>query len=1090
MGDFDIKQFKKMGINISSLMKKGGGAKLSDKMSSEQVEVFKRLDKNNDGVVSQQEFLNFANDADASGKGKLMNDGNVNFSESKNYFMSEISDKNVIKQLTPEEIVAFFEEFSNDGTPEDIKNATETIVDGKKATTIEYNNGDKEIIFEDGSKKIIQKNSKDEIIATEKRADGTIEREIINNTIGQITENIYEQDGKTLQEVKTNDSKTNKLSVTTYENGKPISKEVTHGTSSLKYKYDSNNNEIIISKTIDKGSGLIEQTTYEYSQNGEIKETITSPNGKLITVKNEFGNITFEAIEDSNGNVKTTDFKTNGAKTVKEDKSTGLKRTTEYNNNGFKTSETTTINGNEYKATFDGKGHGLLVLKAGESFEAFSKRTGVPMEELSKLNDTSKMPKAGQKVIVPDSFIKSTDFNNYGISHKMEKNKGDIAETKLNNEINKFSEIESIKRDKTYGSYENYAKELLIKSGNTNPNEQLIKKLSSKIKSMNNGAPIDSLEKIKTIITSDMKTKIVEEQKALERKNIIAKQNALKKEGGAIAKNIYDSITGAGTDISKLDNNLSKITKDNAADVIIQYKNFSEEGICEAINDEIGITRTVQNKYLDVIFNKLEIKAKELGMDVSQLHEEWSDLDKTGFNNSKMDKIVNQLATKIKFVENIPQSERDTTSSKSIEKYTINALREIYNNSLRSFKGLDANGNKLVNEADGWAGEVADWIGENINTRFKINDKKNYKAAVSQDLKVFREQYEELQKAEKEGKLKEKFKEIYGTDYNPTLIKAYQKYQSQIPIVESIHAIETKFNNDFADLIKNEHMTTGQFQMGYEYKIYKELVDFCGGGKDGEALLKQRLKDLGYNGSNLYETMHKFAKGQSKALNQATKKATGGLSYNEFSFMADNAFKAAFGSKNDIAQRVENYNISQLAGANAIKTTSKVGIVALTAVAVTLTGGTATPFILASTAAGASIAIDSSDIYTSETRTFTSEAIVNMLETAGLDAALTYSGAKLGSLLKNANAFSKIPGAKMTVSVVGNTAIGATGQYVKEGTVTIDGVLINVLFSATGEVISLKCSNLDNIGKTTIKQINKLAKTETKVEVKNEKNNS
>ena len=101
---------------------------------------------------------------------------------------------------------------------------------------------------------------------------------------------------------------------------------------------------------------------------------------------------------------------------------------------------------------------------------------------------------------------------------------------------------------------------------------------------------------------------------------------------------------------------------------------------------------------------------------------------------------------------------------------------------------------------------------------------------------------------------------------------------------------------------------------------------------------------------------------------------------------------------------------------------------------------------------------------------------------AGIDAAMAFAGGQLGAKLATAEAFATIPGAtlsntgkiagRVATSMAGNAAIGATGEYIKTGQVTINGVILNATFAATGEIIALSTTNMNKTASTVIKQSN------------------
>ena len=116
--------------------------------------------------------------------------------------------------------------------------------------------------------------------------------------------------------------------------------------------------------------------------------------------------------------------------------------------------------------------------------------------------------------------------------------------------------------------------------------------------------------------------------------------DAAKTEGKNIAKDLFDSIDGLGTDEEKLEKAMNDLDKDNVMEVLDAWnkthaKEFGGESLLESIYGDIfwGDDR---EKYTRKLMDSLAAKAKEAGIDISdeyyQLNEElkawWRDDDK------------------------------------------------------------------------------------------------------------------------------------------------------------------------------------------------------------------------------------------------------------------------------------------------------------------------------------------------------------------------------------------------------------------------------------------------------------------------------
>lgn len=97
-----------------------------------------------------------------------------------------------------------------------------------------------------------------------------------------------------------------------------------------------------------------------------------------------------------------------------------------------------------------------------------------------------------------------------------------------------------------------------------------------------------------------------------------------------------------------------------------------------------------------------------------------------------------------------------------------------------------------------------------------------------------------------------------------------------------------------------------------------------------------------------------------KGLAANTKKALGGKTLQQYENEMNAAYKKAYGNRNDIVQRVSNYNASQDTGAAVVKTTTKIVGSAVIAAA---TGGTASGLLLTAVGSSAlSFTVDATDM--------------------------------------------------------------------------------------------------------------------------------
>lgn len=339
-----------------------------------------------------------------------------------------------------------------------------------------------------------------------------------------------------------------------YEGGKPATKDVSRGTVQQHYSTDENGEFRLDSETKQIGPEMEEKSTHTYINNNEIIET-TLPGDKTRTQVKTDGKLMSET-NTQTGRSETVTYDKNGKPTSKtilkgsnfenpdvknqitynkdgsrtesfEQPAKGIQITDHYNDKGFKTKETAVVNGKTYTATYDGKGHGTLTMKAGETVESFAQRTGCPVSEINRLNQfPGGVPQAGQQIKVPEKYVKATDSNNFAVNKNAEKAKGNAAEEqRVENTMGKLSNVYEQKNTKgKYQSYNDYTSRLIqneVKNG-TLPesalnDKNLHKELSQKIKNLNGGADIKSLDSIKCPVSSSYNTKLknVEKQQTV-----------------------------------------------------------------------------------------------------------------------------------------------------------------------------------------------------------------------------------------------------------------------------------------------------------------------------------------------------------------------------------------------------------------------------------------------------------------------------------------------------------------------------------------------------------------------------------------------
>ncbi len=459
---------------------------------------------------------------------------------------------------------AMWDEMQNtqEGTPEveaqkdkpnviensDTTSSTQSVQEKKSSDTIASDdavvvNGKVETPSDDKLSETVSAEKSGASTTTNKREDGTVDKITVDSQSNTVVSD-YAEDGQTITKVTDTNKEDGTVSTTNYEDGKPSTKDVHKGTVDAHYNIDENGNERLTSRAVDKGA-YTETTEFNYNEDDTVTSSTVA--GNRVTVKNIKnpvtknnninGTVTDETVTepgkqtvkefDDNGNVthqvekygedpqnpdkqNEISYNQDGSRTeVFTQPSKNYKQTDEYNADGFKTKQTAEVDGKTYEATYDGKGHGSLTMKAGESVDSFCQRTKVPKSEVMKLNKfPGGVPQAGQRIVVPDKYVKATDSANYDVSAESEKAKGDAAEIKQKEIVANSDQIYERKGTKgKYSSYEEYARELMQQEGISTDNQMLVDKYTKKISDLNGGKPILELDTIKTPMTEKLKTK-------------------------------------------------------------------------------------------------------------------------------------------------------------------------------------------------------------------------------------------------------------------------------------------------------------------------------------------------------------------------------------------------------------------------------------------------------------------------------------------------------------------------------------------------------------------------------------------------------
>lgn len=524
-------------------------------------------------------------------------------------------------------------------------------------------------------------------------------------------------------------------------------------------------------------------------------------------------------------------------------------------------------------------------------------------------------------------------------------------------------------------------------------------------------------------------------------------------------------------------NLLSAVNKDNVIDMLKEYNSISpKESFIEMICDEKGNSSADRKSAISNVFNKLLTKAKEEGVDVThfknsfntELNHQFSKIGLT--NTEKLDEIVNALIqatenkeqltdSEIAEIAKTPASKQHTAADKLLAT-RINSAQKSFNNQLKQ---------------DGWAGDVADFVG-------KLYGSKNTADNIRKDLKLAKNQFAQLEAAKKEGReaYEAKFQEIFGTKFDPQNIKVYEKKEATYAKASAHHSIEEFFKDQSGYFLNRKGLSDEYTTMpgtvpttilaATKEDVFKreakKFANFL--GENGQEALATALKNAGLENASVdekFEFVQKMAKDVATQLHKNTLEAGDGKEFAKVQHEYEYSYKAAFGVKNDIMKRVTDYNLSQQAGAGAVKA----GVVIGASLTAAFTGGTSLAAVAGITA-GATVATEVTD-------KFTSGEVMDTLKEDGIIAAIkkgnentnyteifkqaVISGGMVlvgGGAAKGIQFVSKgLTTTQQAAAMFGtDVAVGMGAEKLMTGEITVEGTVFNVLLSGAGNIVAVK----------------------------------
>ena len=550
--------------------------------------------------------------------------------------------------------------------------------------------------------------------------------------------------------------------------------------------------------------------------------------------------------------------------------------------------------------------------------------------------------------------------------------------------------------------------------------------------------------------------------------------------GEIIANNMKKALKGSvgGVSSKQFKSEYNKLDEKNIIPTINAYNKISpEESLIAAICKERANLSQTRIDAVNGITDKLVNLGNKFGVQTGHYKEFFDKELNAQFDTllpvkvGQIDKISGALVQAIENKKGLTQEERKEIQNANI-KDTQTYTTEILNNSVtKAKKSMQEQANY-----DGWSAK----LGEQIR---KLWNSENQKELVQEDINIFNNQVQELNKRVGTKDYNKKFKEIFDIEYDPELIAAYKQKEERYVAAALCTGIENNFKKSVSDLLTGMPLkdkfvlapasVTGMVPVLKETKesIYERnlnsFAEFIGKGnvENGKKQIEKNMRDYKVKPESSleekYSVMQRMAQRYAKRLGQNTKNATGKKDLSELKREYDNSYYAAFGVKNDIAKRVADYRNSQMWSELLVQDTI-LGAASIPIWMFTAGTGVIPTLKIAAMHSGAAAAVYGTDRLSSK-QGMTAKDIKEILKYTAVDGAtaianqLAYKGIEaITSPIAKMSGKSVAKLTDFALSTVADIAIDSGFEYIATGKITLQGVVYSVAFSAGGYIIDLK----------------------------------
>lgn len=812
------------------------------------------------------------------------------------------------------------------------KNIKSTKTNNDGSITTEYNDGTIETINGD-TKEVKQGSTTKKYKLNPKTNEYEIQEEtIVDTTDGSETVTIY-KNGKKSGCTKTYPNG-NKEEVQYDDSGEnPLSKTVTkdNGKTEETYEY-SNGNFLLKTKIENKGEENQKITTYSKNSDNSTTETIEDNTGKREITKST--NKTIEIYTDKNGKVTKTTTENVDGKTVvtvadekgettkiTEKLENGNKLETIIDNDNNQTKTITNQSGyrvkqskfnvktnKTYTVEYDGAGNTSgVVVQYGENAQILAKKFGCSTDDLLALNGKQKGEnfRAGEKIKVPQELEaddkklvnrKSSEEVKAIVKRKEEQRARILAARQK-----RQAETQMLKEEYGLINREGEGKEVVAyySGRKTSKTLKMVGKATNGRTICTDGKQYYVVSHDKLILKMDY---VKNPEKYL---NAIKHNENVKKRKVAtnLAQQFYqiaDDNSGLNS-MEKMQQLLNqKVNKDNIVEFLDSYDKarHGDSSIIDTVTSEVGASGTKQQKQvLMTILKELIEAANAAGVSKQDIQKAKKDFEASyekeysavfrRTNPKDMEKAIDFLRGAI--------AAKRTANVESMS--DANAIKNFNQN----FQADNDAAQAAYNDAkgkDGWswsakAGDtVCGWFG--CNTIGEMEAKLGNNAAAVKSLAT----------AKSEAEFKQRYKQVFGIEFDAQKIAASDAAQSNLAIARSLSQAIGTYNS----LIKNADNQTLQ---QLENKI-KSTLQF---DNDNFQKMKQQVYASATTDADKKKALIQYLNSAKEELSTQYYGLAKGRTLAQMEKDAELVTKSAFGTNDigkDVAQFTENMQTTEM----------------------------------------------------------------------------------------------------------------------------------------------------------------------------------